>query len=160
MEQRDLYDVNKKLINKTIYKGEIIPENNYILVVVIFIQNKKGEFLIQKRSEKKGGQWANTGGHPKTKESSLQGIISEVKEEIGLDIKNPILFKELKFKNIFCDLYYIKDDFDINDVVMEEEEVQDVKYASIKEIERLYKKGLFKDSHYKLFQECLEYLKY
>ena len=46
MEKRDLYDINKNLTGETIYKGEQIPKDRYILVVLIFIQNSKGEFLI------------------------------------------------------------------------------------------------------------------
>ena len=48
MEKRDLYDKNRNLIGKTIYKGESVPEGSYIIVVLIYIQNSKGEFLIQK----------------------------------------------------------------------------------------------------------------
>ena len=53
MEKRDLYDKNRNFIGKTIYKGESVPEGSYIIVVLIYIQNSKGEFLLQKRSAKK-----------------------------------------------------------------------------------------------------------
>ena len=92
MEKRDLYDINRSLTGKTICKGEPIPKNNYIVVVLVFIQNSDGKFLIQKRSKIKNGKYATTGGHPKSGENSIQGIISEVKEEIGLDINS----KDLK----------------------------------------------------------------
>ena len=52
------------------------------MVVMIAIQNSKGEFLMQKRSENKGGDWGVTGGHPKSGESPVEGIITEVKEEL------------------------------------------------------------------------------
>ena len=71
MEQRDLYDVNRKLIGKTIFKGDSIPENSYIIVVLVFIQNSEGKFLIQKRSKIKNGKYATTGGHPKSGEDSI-----------------------------------------------------------------------------------------
>lgn len=84
MEKRDLYDINRNLIGKSIFKNEPISENTYIMMVVIFIQNDNNKFLIQKRSIDKGGKWATTGGHPKSGESSLEEIISEVKEELGI----------------------------------------------------------------------------
>ena len=84
MEQRDLYDITRTLTGKTIFKGESIPENNYIIVVLVFIQNSEGKFLIQKRSEIKNGKYATTGGHPKSGENSIQGIISEVKKRLDL----------------------------------------------------------------------------
>lgn len=48
MEKRDLYDINRHLTGETILKDEKIPKDRYILVVLVFIQNSKGEFLIQK----------------------------------------------------------------------------------------------------------------
>lgn len=158
MEKRDLYDVNKKLTGKTIFKDEEVPENYYILVVVLLLQNENNEFLIQKRSIAKGGEWAFTGGHPKSSESSLEGIYTEVKEELGININEPILFKEACGKNTFCDLYYLKQNIDLNDIKLLDGEVTEVKYATIEEIEKLYKEGKFKKSHYMMFKDCLEYL--
>ena len=86
MEKRDLYDKDKNLTGKTIYKNFPIPKGYYILVVLIFIQNSEGKFLIQKRSKLKNGKFATTGGHPKAGETSIEGAITEVQEEIGLDI--------------------------------------------------------------------------
>ena len=159
MEKRDLYNIDRKPTGKTILKKDKIPEGYYILVVVIIIQNSEGMFLIQKRSQEKGGKWALTGGHPKAGETSIEGIKTEVKEELGIDIKEPILFKKAAGKNILCDLYYIKQDININDVIMQKEEVEDVKYATEKQIHDLFKKEQFKKNHYMMFKDFLEYLK-
>ena len=86
IEKRDLYDIDKQLTGEAIYKGDTIPNNKYILVVLSFIQNSRGQFLIQKRSIQKNGKYASTGGHPKSGETSIQGIITEIKEEIGLNV--------------------------------------------------------------------------
>ena len=56
MEKRDLYDKDKNLTGKTILKNFPIPKGYYILVVLIFIQNSEGKFLIQKRSKLKNGK--------------------------------------------------------------------------------------------------------
>ena len=37
------------ILIKTIFLGDSIPNNNYIVVVLVFIQNSEGKFLIQKR---------------------------------------------------------------------------------------------------------------
>ena len=55
-EKRDLYDANRNLTKKTVFKGEPIPKGNYIVVVLVFIQNSEGKFLIQKRSKRKNGK--------------------------------------------------------------------------------------------------------
>lgn len=158
MEIRDLYDINRNLIGKTIKKNDKIPDNTYIMMVVIFIQNNNNEFLIQKRSLDKGGKWATTGGHPKSGESSLQGIITEVKEELGIKINNPILFKKANGRNTICDLYYIKDDIDIEKITIQKEEVENVKWASIDEINNLMNNGEFNKGHYMMFKDCLDFL--
>mgnify|MGYP000735637883 FL=1 len=58
MKLRDLYDENKELTGETIYKGQDVPKGRYYITVVVFIQNSKNEFLIQKRVKKKDGKWA------------------------------------------------------------------------------------------------------
>lgn len=158
MEIRDLYDINRNLIGKTIKKNETIPANTYIMMVVVFIQNDNNDFLIQKRSLKKGGKWATTGGHPKAGENSLQGILTEVQEELGIKIENPVLFKQANAKDVICDLYYIKKNIDISEITIQEEEVTDVMWASIDEINKLMKEGNFKQDHYMMFQDCLEFI--
>lgn len=65
---------------------------------MVFIQNSKGKFLIQKRSKIKNGKYATTGGHPKSGEDSIQGIISEVKEEIFNRIRS--LINDVESNNI------------------------------------------------------------
>ena len=84
-ELRDLYDINSNKTNKTYYKGDLIPKGYYPMVVMVVIRNSKGEFLMQKRVKEKGGDWGVTGGHHKSGETPIEGIISEVKEELGLD---------------------------------------------------------------------------
>ena len=158
MEIRDLYDINRNLIGKTIKKNETIPANTYIMMVVVFIQNDNNDFLIQKRSLKKGGKWATTGGHPKAGENSLQGILTEVQEELGIKIENPVLFKQANAEDVICDLYYIKKNIDISEITIQEEEVTDVRWASIDEINKLMKEGNFKQGHYMMFQDCLEFI--
>ena len=122
MEKRDLYDINRVLTGETIYKGEKIPKNRYITVVISFMQNSKGEFLIQKRSDEKDGRYGSTGGHPKSGETSLEGMITEIKEEIGLKIKPSelkLIFSDRQdSKQVFFDIYYLKKDFNISDLTL------------------------------------------
>ena len=160
MEKRDLYNENKRLIGETIFKGEPIPKGKYYITVVIFIQNDEGKFLIQKRTMKKDGKWATTGGHPVSGESSKQGIITEIKEELGIDVesKNIQLFKTIKTEDDFVDLYYLKENINIDNVVVQKEEVEKVKWASIGKIKDMIQNNAFSKSHTDFFMMCLEFL--
>ena len=164
LEKRDLYDENRILTGETIFKGEDIPEGKYIIVVLVFIQNSEGKFLIQKRSERKNGKFATTGGHPKSGEDSIQGIITEVKEEIGLDIRP----EDLQFyfggrsedERVFWDDYYVKMDVpDIDKLKLQEEEVASVHWFSADEIHQLMKEDKFFKNHYEEFEILVDWLK-
>ena len=164
LEKRDLYDKNRNLTGETIFKGEEIPEGKYINVVLVFIQNSEGKFLIQKRSEIKNGKYATTGGHPKSGETSLQGIITEVKEEIGVDVKpaDLVLYYggRSDTEKVFWDDYYIKMDIpNIEELKLQEEEVASVHWFSADEINQLMKKEMFFMNHYEEFEFLLDWLK-
>ena len=88
----------------------------------------------------------------------MQGIITEVEEELGIKINNPTLFKQANGKNTICDLYYIKDDIDISKMTIQKEEVETIKWASIDEINNLMNNGEFNKGHYMMFKDCLEFL--
>lgn len=124
MEIRDLYDKNRNLTGETIYKGEPIPQGKYIAVVLSFIQNSKGEFLIQKRSKVKNGKYGSTSGHLETGETSLYGMIREIKEELGLNIKPTELELLNSGRNdkeqLFFDIYYLKKDCNLNNLILQE----------------------------------------
>ena len=161
MEKRDLYDENKILTGETIYKGQEVPKGRYYITVVVFIQNYKNEFLIQKRVAKKDGKWATTGGHPVSGETSKQGIITEIKEELSINVieNNLILFKTIKTEDDFVDIYYLKENINIDKIKIQKDEVEDVKWASKEEIEKLIENGQFSESHTEFFRDCLKFLK-
>jgi len=163
MEKRDLYDKNRNLTGEEIYKGDTIPEGKYIIVILVMIQNSKGEFLIQKRSKQKDGKYAATGGHVKKGQTSIEGMIEEIQEEIGLTVRPEEL--ELIFsgredeQQVFFDLYYMKKDFNISDLVLQEEEVESVKWMTLQEIDELIKKDMFLINHAEEVYRTIDILK-
>lgn len=163
MERRDLYDKNRNLTGETIYKGEDIPKGKYIIVVLVMIQNSKGEFLIQKRSKQKDGKYAATGGHIKTGQTSIEGMMDEIQEEISLRVKPEeiecIFSQRFDEAQVFFDLYYMKKDFEISDLVLQEEEVESVEWMTLKKIEELIKKDMFLINHAEEVYRTIEILK-
>lgn len=138
-ELRDLYDINSNKTDKTYRKGGEIPKGYYPMVVMVVIRNSKGEFLMQKRSLNKGGDWGVTGGHPKSGETPIEGIITEVKEELGLDFSN----EEFIEYDSGCDgkdcykMYFLNKDIDIKDVKIQQEELSEVRWFSMDELRHM-----------------------
>ena len=159
MEYRDLYDENRKLTGEKIKKDDIVPKGKYYITVVVWIENSNNEFLLQ--INKKYNMWATTGGHPKFGEDSLDGIVTEIKEELGIDVDRDKLklFKTIKTEDDFVDLYYLKEDIKLDCITKQEEEVSLVKWFSIDKINDLISNNSFLPAHVGFFYECLEFLK-
>lgn len=164
MEYLDLYDKDKKLTGERIIRGKgkpKVPENSYINIVIIFIQNSDGKFLFQVTSKDRGNEIATTGGHVKSGQTSYSAILAEVNEELGIDIS------EEKVKMIasyivefaFMDVYYLKSDIDVNKLTLQDEEVESVKWLSIDEIKKLIEQDKLRKGNIKAFDSILSYLK-
>lgn len=160
-EKRDLYNRYLELTGKTYYKGDNIPNNCYPMVVMIAIQNSKGEFLMQKRVKSKGGDWGVTGGHPKSLETPKEGIITEVKEELGIDITNQNIIEfERGCDNKDCYImYYTKMDLEIKKLKIQLEELSEVRWFSIFELKEMVKNGELNKDQIQFFEKCLNFLK-
>ncbi|MCR5186963.1 MAG: NUDIX domain-containing protein [Clostridia bacterium] len=141
MELVDLFDNKRKFINKVVERYHYTPEY-YSQVLHLWIMNSKGEFLIQKRSMKKKinpGIWSITGGGADSGETTLDAVYRECKEELGIDIKPDELqlIMSIKRPYVFMDIYLAKIDIAIEDIVMEESEVDEVKWATEDEIKKM-----------------------
>ena len=162
MEKRDLYDINRNLTGNTIYKGEKTPENCYIIVVLAFIENSKGEFLIQKRSKQKDGKFGSTGGHAKSGESSIQRMLTEIKEELGLTLSpaelNLLYSGRSDSSHVFFDIDYTRQDFDISNLTLQKDEVESVSWMTVDEIDDLIKNNLFLANHVDEFYRTMKIL--
>lgn len=147
----ELFDI---LNEKGEYTGKIEPrekchkEGLWHKAVCCFIINSKDQVLLQRRSAKKKlwpNMWDITGGgHVLTGEFGFQAIIREMKEELGIDLeKNDITFigsaistdiKAGLTDNHFNEYYIVKKDIDESKLILQEEEVTEVKWISKDEI--------------------------
>lgn len=90
MELWDLYTANRTPTGKTHARGEALPDECYHLVVHVWIQNSKGEYLISQRSANRPTcplMWECVGGSVIAGETSLDGALREVREEVGIDLR-------------------------------------------------------------------------
>lgn len=160
-EIRDLYDFEGNKTDKTYYKGENIPNGYYPMVVMVVIRNSKGEFLMQKRVDSKGGDWGVTGGHPKSGETPLEGIVTEVKEELGLVFSNEIFIEY----DSGCDgkecykMYFVNKDINLEDIKIQKEELSEVRWFSMKELQNMVDKGELNDDQVSCFVKVCKFIK-
>lgn len=159
-ELRDLYDINSNKTNKTYRKGDLIPKGYYPMVVMVVIRNSNGEFLMQKRVESKGGNWGVTGGHPKSGETPIEGIITEVKEELGLDFSKENFIEY----DSGCDgkdcykMYFVTKDININDITIQQEELSEVRWFTMDELKGMVNSGELNEDQIACFNKVCNYL--
>ena len=159
-ELRDLYDKDSNKTDKTYRKGDLIPEGYYPMVVMVVIRNSNGEFLMQKRVESKGGDWGVTGGHPKSGETPIEGIITEVKEELGLDFSKENFIEY----DSGCDgkdcykMYFVTKDIDINDITIQQEELSEVRWFTMDELKSMVNSGELNEDQIACFNKVCNYL--
>ena len=143
----DVYDENRKLTGRLHRRGDPMKDGDYHLVVHIWMMNSKGEFLLTKRSPDKGfpNMWESTGGSALAGDDSLTAALREVKEETGLEL-DPAkgkLVLTYHISDYFRDVWLFRQDFDLEDVVLQPGETIDKMYADRNTIFRLMESGEF-----------------
>ena len=149
MELWDIYDefrTSKGYIHK---RGKHIEKGDYHLVIHVWIVNDKGQYLIQRRQPWKCG-WPNmwdcaAAGSALKGESTKEAAIREIREEIGIDLdeKNMEKLFSLKFLKGFDDIWFVKQNVDIDKTILQYEEVAEVKWAEKEEIKKMVQDGSF-----------------
>lgn len=161
MELLDVYDNNGNVTGRTIIRGDktaVLNENEHIAVAVIFIENENGEFLIQKTSEEKGGEYSSTGGHVDSGETPLTTIKREVKEELGYNIDNEKIeeYGFMLYDMPIRYLYYLKKNVPLSELTIQKEEVAFVEYMSVSKIKELIESNQMLKSHGIMFNELMK----
>ena len=165
-EMIDIYDHNRKPTGLTIPReGAFLTEGQYMLYVLVLIEETDGRFLITQRSLDKhwaAGWWEVTGGGVRAGETSLEALHREVPEEVGLSLgslKTPPVYgyENVDLKrgdNYFVDIYHVRLDFTADDVSLVDGEAIDFRLATWDEITQLAEAGTF--LHYERLRQALE----
>ena len=137
-EYWDVYDENRIFQNKVIRRGDTFQDGEYYVCCEVWLQNSKGEFLITQRhpDKKAGGLWEFVGGGVLAGETTAQAALREVKEEIGVSLTaNELsLLYVYKHKNYFMDIYLVKKNMNIQNIVLDKNETVSAKWVSKKEL--------------------------
>ena len=149
MEYWDIYDKDGHFTGRKKGKYEKWGEDEYHLATEVWVINSKKQILIQQRSEKcqlLPGIWALTTGRVVSGETTRQGCIRELKEELGIEAKEEEcnLVKSL-LKNrlgMIWDIYFLRKDVELEDVTLQKEEVSTVKLVNTDEFRDMLKEGI------------------
>lgn len=132
MEKWDLYNAKREKSGITVCRGEIIPKGLYHLSVSVWIVNQQGQYLLSQRHPKKQYPlyWECTGGSVLSGETSLQGAIREVKEELGILLTpgSEKLIYQSRRENVqdFYDVWLFHKNIKIEEMRLQETEVVDI----------------------------------
>ena len=151
MEYWNLYEYSGKRKETKAIRGTKLNNDEFHLVINAWIINEKGEFLITQRSKNKSHplMWECTGGSAKIGETPIKAAIREVKEELGINVKKEdavFIGSTRRFYDSCPDIlsvWFFKSNAKINEIKIQEEEVNDVMWATPDKIKELFKEGKF-----------------
>ena len=147
MEYFDVLDEQGKVTGEKALRKEVHAKGLWHNTVHVYLFRKRNnvvEFLVHLRSktvDQNPGIWdTRFGGHVKTGETIEETALNEVKDEIGLSVKNDdLLFGGKTTYNgetnkEFITIYFYNFEEDIETLVFDGGEVQEVKWMSVNKI--------------------------
>lgn len=155
MELVDIYDCFGEKTGEKVSKLKAHEEGLFHKAVHVWIINKKGEVLVQRRNSNKE-TFPNMldisfAGHIQSEETNIEAIKREGKEELGLDIeleklkylftykKEWVIKENSYFENEFDDVFLYEDDIKVEDCIFTDSEVSEVKYIDFRRLEMMWK---------------------
>ena len=150
----DILDAQGSKTGQTKARSEVHRDGDWHKAVHIWIANDQDEILLQKRSPNKDSypnMWdISSAGHLTAGDDSLTGAVREIKEELGVDISPEQLTLigtrqsssrpgPTFINNEFNDVYLLRLSLDVSKVVLQEEEVSEIRYVPIDELRQMIK---------------------
>lgn len=141
----DIHDEHRCMTGRVHRRGDALMPGEYHLVVHVWIMNSHGEYLLTKRSPRKGfpNMWESTGGSALSGEDSLSAAVREAAEETGLTLdpaKGVLLFSE-KRSDSFLDVWLFCQEFRLDNVKLDPQETTDKQYANKDRVRSLLNSG-------------------
>lgn len=159
----DVYDIYREKTGKVHERGKPLIKGEYYLVVNVWIMDSNNRILLTKRHHKKnwGNHWECTGGFVQMGESSLQGALREVFEEIGVKLNKEegILLNQGRKYNYLIDTWIFKKDIKSNELTFQDGEVIDAKMVDENEYQEMCKNKLVTPNvrnFYKLYYNSIK----
>ena len=147
-ETWDIYDRNKNKTGRFHKRGIPLNKDDYHIIIHAWVVNSNDEVIITKRHESKRicpNMWECTEGSILAGESSVEGAVRELEEEIGLSFKKEeavfLTSFVLEESNTIVDSFMFRRDVKIEDLILQENEVSDVLIVNREKYLEMCKKG-------------------
>ena len=174
MEYFQILDENGNRIGKEKLRSEVHRDGDWHEAVDIWVRNKEGKILLQKRALEKesypGLFEVSCSGHLSGDEDSRTAAVRELEEELGVKVDPQELKYLFKVKekhvtnngtflnNEIKDVYLLEGDFSLEDFVLQKEELESVKFVRVDELAELLAADLTAFvPHEVLYRKSLEY---
>ncbi len=146
MEFWDVYDENRVATGKTHVRGVPLAQGEYHLVADVWLVNEDQEILLTKRHPDKpyGLMWECTGGSVLAGETSVEGALRELSEEVGVRAEKEqlLLIHAIRQKERFVDTYITRQTVTIKNITIQQEEVVDAKFVTFEQLLEMWKQGI------------------
>ena len=144
MEKLRVLDDKGKDINKILDREVVHELGLWHREISVWVFNHNGDVLIQRRSGNKKmspNKLEVCAGHVDYNNNSIETVINELSEEIGLNVqekdvvyltteKKEKIFNENSINRIFNDVYYVLTDKNISEFKIQEEELSEVMWIN------------------------------
>lgn len=152
LEYFDLLDEAGNFTGITKERSEVHRDGDWHKAVHIWIINENNEILLQRRCETKDSDPnmldISCAGHLSAGDSSLEGALRELKEELNLEVNpNELMFiKTLQrswknnqgfIDNEYDDLYILKTNKKIEEMVYQKEEISEIFFVPYKKFKEM-----------------------
>ena len=160
MELWDLYDKNRKPLNKVHQRGLPMADDEFHIVVSIITVNSKKQILVTHRDPNKEmypNLWEVTAGSVISGEESRTAALRELFEETGIKINDNELIAlktlkgDTKGRRSFVDVYLVRKDVEIKNLTMQKGETTEAKWVTFSEFEKMAQAGVIAKSAVKRF---------
>ena len=175
---KEYFDILDERGNKTgniKLRSEVHRDGDWHKAVHIWIFNKQGDVLLQRRAPDKDSHPnmldMSCAGHLSAGDSSIEGALRELKEELNIEIKpeelkyvrtlkRPSKDKKVFINNEFDDLYIVITDIDIKDMKYQEDEISEILFVPYKKFKEMIANNhpdlLMKHDEFEILFELLD----
>lgn len=139
MEIWDLFGMERQPLYRTHRRGEKMNDGEYHVDVEIWTVNRNNNLLVTLRDPRKEqypNKWEVTGGSALSGETSQEAAVRELREETGIVVTEDKLsfLGTYQEQFAFVDIYLLRLDISISDLVMQEGETVGAKWITLEEL--------------------------